>query len=242
MKFLKKFKDEVRKTTALLVLLSVGVVTAVFAFEPDSLPKDPSKAREVILGDFLKNALENMHLAKMKIDNETSYKALKEFIKKLDYGKQYLLKSDIDEFERSGTILDDEFINGHLNFMEKAFDRLKQREDNIKKFVLDRLKEKFDFTAEDKLETDPEKRSFAKSEQELKDLWEKILKYEILSEYADLKQEQEEDKNSKTKTKKPLKAKTKKLSTEQLMKKSTQEVVNDPRRVLPVMTRSSLPK
>ena len=225
MQFYKKFNQEIRKTLFTMIFLSIGIVTAVFAFEPDSLPKDQSKAREVILGDFLKNALENMHLAKMKIDNEASYKALKEFIKKLDYGKQYLLKSDIEEFERSGTILDDELISGHLNFMEKAFDRLKTREEMVKKFVLERLKQKFDFTTDVKLETDPEKRSYAKNEQELKELWELILKYEILSEYADQKQEQEDGEKNKTKSKKLLNAKVKKLTGEQLLSKSTEEVV-----------------
>lgn len=225
MKLLKKVNQEMRKIITLMVLISVGVVTAVLAFEPENLPKDPTKARELMLGGFLKSALENMHLAKMKIDNEASYKALKEFIKKLDYGKQYLLKSDIEEFERSGTVLDDELESGKLDFMEKAFNRLKEREENVKKFVLVRLKEKFEFNTETTLETDPEKRSYVKNEQELKDLWEKILKYEILSEYADLKQEQEDDTKSKGKTKKLLNAKTKKLNPEQLLVKSTEEVV-----------------
>ncbi len=103
------------------MLVSIGVVTAVFAFEPESIPKDPQKARELMLGGFLKSALENMHLAKMKIDDDASYKALKEFIKKLDYGKQYLLKSDIEEFDRRGTVLDDELESGKLEFMEKVF-------------------------------------------------------------------------------------------------------------------------
>jgi carboxyl-terminal processing protease len=227
MNFFKKSTLPLSKILTFTMLVFVGVVTAVIAFEPEKLPKDPTKARELMLGGFLKSALENMHLAKMKIDDDASYKALKEFIKKLDYGKQYLLKTDIDEFERRGTILDDELESGKLDFMEKAFERLKEREDNVKKFVMNRLKEKFEFTQDVKLETDPEKRSFAKNEQELKDLWEKILKYEVLSEYADLKQEQD-DTTSKDKDKKKKKklteTKGKKLNESQLLAKSIEEV------------------
>lgn len=228
MKFLKKiFNLENSKMLTFVMLLTVGVVTAVYAFEPESLPKDPTKARELMLGGFLKSALENMHLTKMKIDDEASFKALKEFIKKLDYGKQYLLKADIEEFERRGTVLDDELESGKLDFMEKAFERLRQREDNIKIFVMQRLKEKFDYTIEDNLETDPDKRTFLKNEQELKDLWVKILKYEILSEYADLKQEQDDDgknSNDKNKSKKLKENKGKKLNKDQLLTKSLEEV------------------
>lgn len=224
MKLISRFKKEIITFLTFGILISGGVVTAVLAFEPESIPKDPTKARELMLGGFLKSALENMHLAKMKIDNEASYKALKEFIKKLDYGKQYLLKSDIEEFERNGTVLDDELESGKLDFMEKAFDRLKQREEAVKKFALIRLKEKFDFSTDVKLETDPEKRSFVKNEQELKDLWEKILKYEILTQYADYKQEQEDEANNKDKKKQAKSGKNKKLNHEQLLSKSLEEV------------------
>lgn len=223
----KFFNKNVSSSLGFLFLLIIACVTAVFAFEPGTFPKNSSSARELVLGSYFKD-LEVRHFSKLKIDNDVAYKALKEFIKKLDYGKQYLLKADIEEFERQSSTLDDELISGNLTFMEKAYKRLGEREDFVKKMVLEKLKGKFDFSTEDKFETDPEKRSYAKNEKELSESWDKILKYEILSEYVDIKQKQDgedNDKNAKDKSKKNKKTqKTKKLTQEQMIAKSIEEV------------------
>jgi len=216
-------------------LILICVSASVYSLETKDIKESSSKAREMMLGGLLKGALENMHITKMKIDDEVSKKALEEFIKKIDFGKQFLTKVDVADFHRYDRLLDDELESGKLEFMDFAFDRLKERQGIIKTYVFERLKKPFDFKKEVPFETDSEKRKFVGNITELYDLWENILKYEILSEYADLKEKQDfpeiaAAKDKKNQSKKAAAKKDKnvkaepKLTDEKLMAKSLEEV------------------
>lgn len=150
-------------------------------------------AREMVLGGVLKGVLENMHFSKSKINNDLSQKAFKQFIEKLDYGKQFLFKSDIELLSKFKKKIDDEIASGKLTLLETAFDILKKRQKVIEKFVFERLKKKFDLNHTVEIETDAEKRDFATDEKELKGRWEALLNYEVVVRYSELLDEKEEE-------------------------------------------------
>ena len=52
-----------------------------------------------ILGKILEQALENVHYLHKEIDNDLSRKAFNLYLERIDYGKQFLLDSDIDELK-----------------------------------------------------------------------------------------------------------------------------------------------
>ena len=148
-----------------------------------------SFSRDWVLGSLLKQSLEAMHFSKKKLDDEVSLKAFKVLIEKLDYTKQFLLKSDIQTLEKFEKQLDDELTYGNFNSVIEGEKILKKRAVEIKKYV-DKLlakKQPFDFNKVEKLETDPEKREYLSNMDQLKDLWRRILKYETLSRYTNLK-------------------------------------------------------
>jgi carboxyl-terminal processing protease len=196
-------------------------------------------SREMMLGGLLKGALETMHLAKLKLDDDTSQKAFLEFIKKLDYGKQFLLLSDVRELEKYRKEMDDAIMTGKLSMVNEAFETLDKRYKSIKTYVLDRLKKPFDYKMVGTLETDPDKREFLKTEEELKSFWEKMLVLEIMGRYADAKEEQDfpddskKGRRSKTEKEKAKekkersKKKVTKLSQDQLLKKAVEEVTKN---------------
>lgn len=190
-------------------------------------------SREMMLGGLLKGALETMHLAKIKLNDDTSKKAFLEFIKKLDYGKQFLLQSDLQKLEKYRTQMDDALISGKLGVVNEAFELLDNRYKMIKTYIFQRLKKPFNFKNEDTLETDPDKRDFVKTEEELKSYWEKVLQLELLGRYADARAEQEhpedaqKDRRGRRKAVKKKAKKGKKLSEAQLLAKALEEVTKN---------------
>src|SRR5690606_28715068 len=64
--------------------------------------------KEMILGNILKGALEQMHLSKKVVDDDLSEKAFKLFLERVDYGKQFLLKEDVEKLSKYETKFDDE--------------------------------------------------------------------------------------------------------------------------------------
>ena len=80
------------KLTSLLIL-SLFFANTVFA----SNTSTGVDKRERLIGNIVKNALETYHYKDLKIDDKLSRKAFKEFLKKIDYSKQFLLQSDVEE-------------------------------------------------------------------------------------------------------------------------------------------------
>ncbi|MDH4467918.1 MAG: carboxy terminal-processing peptidase [Bacteriovoracaceae bacterium] len=231
-----------------ILLLSV-VHTSAYSREDEKKSTSANEeftseySREMMLGGLLKGALETMHLSKMKLDDDLSQKSFLEFIKKLDFGKQFLLLSDVKQLEKYRKEMDDSLMAGKLTIVTEAFDLLDKRYKMIKTYAMDRLKKPFDFKQVASVETDPDKREFLKTEEELKSYWEKMLQLEVMGRYADAKEEQDfpEDvkkgRRSKTekekeqeKAKKEKEKKNKKvvkLTQEQLIAKATDEVTKN---------------
>ena len=57
--------------------------------------RTPNYTREMVLGNILKGALENMHLANKSIDDTLSKEAFKLYLERIDYGKQFLTEGDV---------------------------------------------------------------------------------------------------------------------------------------------------
>lgn len=147
--------------------------------------------REEVLGGMLVSMLQTMHYTKKTIDDDLSSKAFKIYLERIDYGKQFLLKSDVEKLREFETKMDDELMNGKLAIVEKSSKILEPRLKMLQEFLKETLAKPMVFDKEDNLETDPEKRDYVKSEADLKSRWVKILKYEVLTRMLDKKDEQE---------------------------------------------------
>lgn len=191
------------KSHMLLLAVLLGVHSAVA--QPQGAPTqssdDPSVlgslisskprySREMVLGTILKGALESMHLSNKEIDNALSENAFKVYLERLDYGKQFLLESDIKELEKFRRSFDDMMISGELTVLDKSSELMNKRIGEIQKHVEKVLDKPLDYKKKDTIETDPKKRSFPKTEKELFSHWEKLMKYEVLSRMVDQKEEQ----------------------------------------------------
>lgn len=186
----------------------------------------PSPSKDRILGEILKGVLENYHITKKKLDDTVSKNAMKLYIERIDYGKQFLTRSDVNALNKYKNDLDDEVSEGKLKIVDVTAKILKKRIPVIEKHVEALLKKDFDFDKKENFETDAKKRKFVGSEDELKELWRKMIKYEVLVQYLDLVDEQNDDGKSKDKKKKEKKtAKKEKKLTDKELRKSAKEKV-----------------
>lgn len=194
------------------------------------LTPKPRYTREMVLGNILKGALENMHLTGKEINNELSKNAFKVYLERLDYGKQFLLQSDVNQLQKYRETFDDMIISGDLAVLELSSELLNKRIGQIEKYVEKLLAKPMDYTKKDFLETDPKKRTFPKTEAELYSHWDRLMKYEVLNRIVDKKEEQNglvTDENGKKK--KPTTEK--KLSDKEIEKDSREKVLKSYKKI-----------
>ncbi len=120
------------------------------------------------------------HLSKHPLDDEISERGLKAFLRSLDPMKMYFLQSDADEFMKRQDDLDDMLMDKDISFAYTIFERFLVRVDERVKLVNELLNQKFDFSADESLVTDPEQIQYARDAQEIQDRWRRRLKYDLL--------------------------------------------------------------
>ena len=160
-----------------LVLIAVLALMAVVvgAQAPVPQPEDQETARVVV------DLLERGHMARPAINDEIAVKWCDNFIKDLDPGKYYFLKSDVAEFKKEGTTLDDQIRDGNIDFARKVFDRFLQRQDERYKMSMEFLKQKQDFTVDEYISDDPDKIDYPVTQAEANERLRKKVKFDILA-------------------------------------------------------------
>ncbi|OFZ17574.1 MAG: hypothetical protein A2X86_03700 [Bdellovibrionales bacterium GWA2_49_15] len=201
------------------------LLTFVLLFTFDVWAKQNTD-RNKLVGNIIKNALESYHYLGLKVDDSVSQKAFKEYLKRVDFGKQMLLKSDIKELEAYQAQMDDEIVSGDVLLVDRSMQMVRDRITKLDSWRTEFFKTKFDFEQKEYIEVDPEKRDFFASEADLKNHWHKIFKQAVLMRYLDLDEEQSDDPlspmNKKNKTKK--KVKKKKMTDAELWKEAYEAI------------------
>ncbi|MGH1336603.1 MAG: carboxy terminal-processing peptidase [Aureispira sp.] len=161
------------------LLLLVAVCATVFAFnKPDEDPDYPN--REALLVDVVLQSLQYNHYKPTKINDALSERIYDIYLKRIDNGKRFFLQKDIDQFNKSRQKLDDYALDKDFSFFDEMHSIRDERIEQTKIMYKKILAEPFDFTKDEVLETDNDKMSFAKTQEELYQRWHKMLKYRVL--------------------------------------------------------------
>ena len=163
-----------------VVLLSV----TLFAFKINSDRSDDPEKDKMLL-ELLTFVIEKGHYDPAKIDDTFSKGIYKDYIEALDPSKRFFLQSDIDEFSKYETLLDDQLLNKELTFFNLTYNRLMKRMLEGKGFYKDILSTPFDYSVDETFNTDYEKAPYAKNVSELKERWRKQIKLSTLSSLTD---------------------------------------------------------
>lgn len=173
-----------------VLLIVLGLSVALWSFMPKEKASDPEKDKMLI--ELLTFVIEKGHYNPAKIDDTFSKGVYKDYLNALDPSKRFFLQSDIDEFAKYETQIDDQIINKDLTFFDLTYNRLMKRMDESKEYYKVALEKPFDYKKNESINTDYEKLPYAKNTQELKERWRLQVKLSTLSSLVE-KQKLEED-------------------------------------------------
>jgi len=176
-----------------LLLVVVALCVGLFSFMPKGDPTDPEKDK--LLLELLTFVIERGHYDPAVMDDKFSKGVYKDYIEALDPSKRFFLQSDVDEFVKYETQLDDQIKNKDLSFFNLTYNRLMQRITESKDFYKEVLATPFDYSIKEDFNTDYEKLPYAKTTAELKEKWRKQIKLSTLSSLTDKLKMQEDLKN-----------------------------------------------
>tara|TARA_R110002049_G_scaffold72490_1_gene186942 strand:- start:31141 stop:33300 length:2160 start_codon:yes stop_codon:yes gene_type:complete len=151
----------------------------------DAVPKD----RDKIVARLIANLMPRTHVSSQNLDDTISRRAMDLFIDSLDPLKLYFYQSDINEFHRSETKIDDMVRVGDLSLAYDIFRRFTQRVDERVAVAQELLDSKFDFKRDESIIIDPDAATYANTPDEARDRWRRQIKYALL----DLKDAEEDE-------------------------------------------------
>ncbi len=144
------------------------------------LPEVMADKREQTLAEIAMVLLPDRHLLRRPIDDSVSKDAFPRYLEALDGAKLLLLQEHADLLGKYADRMDDQLRAGDLSLARKGAALVARRRKEIAQTVAEILSKPFDFNVDGELETDAEKRKFAKTEDELKARWRDVLKLQVL--------------------------------------------------------------
>ncbi|MGB0599563.1 MAG: carboxy terminal-processing peptidase [Rubripirellula sp.] len=148
---------------------------------------EPRKEDQVV-ARLIAMLMPRNHISGEKLNDTISKRALELFVKSLDPMKLYFYQSDIDEFSKNETRIDDMLMNGDLSLGYDIFRRFIQRVDERVAVAQELLEGDFDFSKDETIVIDPDSAVYATNPAEARDRWRRQIKYALL----DLKDEGKE--------------------------------------------------
>ena len=182
-----------------IFLVSILIAFASCSFTSKSFD-DPDKDK--LLMQLITYLLEEGHFESKTINDDFSEGVYSSFLNQVDPFKNYFYQSDIDDFERFKTEIDDQILNHDVYFFNMVYERLLTRIKNSRIVYSQVLEAPFNYDLEETFNTDYENKPYAVSKSEMKDNWRKQLKLSTLSNYHDLVTDEADPKEENSKDEK----------------------------------------
>jgi len=186
----RTIKRSMKLRIALFAILLGAGAFLMSALQPKQVV-DKDKERLILYA--VMQFIDQLHIKNLDIDDDFSKQAYEIYLKRLDGGKRFLTIEDLDLIDDYQNQIDDQIENGDLEFFDLSYDLIEKGVQKVKDFYPVLLEEPFDLSIQEQFESDGEKRSFAKNDEELKDIWRKYLKYEVLTRVVDDLEDQEKE-------------------------------------------------
>lgn len=174
-----------------IVYLSVSVVAILF-FAAAMFPQGTNEEKEAILMHTILRFLDYSHYQPRDIDDDFSEMVYDQYVKQLYGHGRFVTKQDLKKLNTYEKLLDDEAKQGSYEFFNLSLEIFDANLTKTQEYYREILAQPFDFSAQEEVEMDGEKREIAKNDAELKEFWRKYLKYETLTRYSDMLEEQED--------------------------------------------------
>ena len=177
-----------RKYNIILLVLLLAFGSCSFTAKVDD---DPDKDKLLI--QIITLALDQLHFEPKELNDSFSKEIYSDYLELVDPLKRYFLQSDIDEFKKFETQIDDQLRASDISFFNTVYQRLIQRQNDAKVYYRSILEKPFDFYEDEDYNTDYETLTYTKSKKALKERWRQQLKFNTLSGYDMLIDQQNGD-------------------------------------------------
>jgi carboxyl-terminal processing protease len=169
----------VRKTFFLIALLAAAAVSAKPVVESSEVAAKPTptQAQTAVLAARF---LTRFHYKPEALDAKMSAQIFDHYLDALDSDRLFLLQSDVDRFLPERDKLGDAIYNEDLSAPFAIYNLYLQRVGERITYARDLLKRDFDFAKDESYQYQREKTPWAKSTDELNDLWRKRVKNDWL--------------------------------------------------------------
>lgn len=178
----------VKRTTIFLSLLLIPFFfiaeSATSKFDyisiPDTLKTISPDAKHTVETQLVTTVLTRYHYNRVPLNDSLSSLIFNKFINQLDGGKNYFLKSDIDEFSKYKFELDDFLANSNINFFFDVFNLYLKRVSERMEYINKLLEKEFDYSTDEYFIIKRDSVDWPKNENELNDDWRKRIKNDAL--------------------------------------------------------------
>ena len=174
-------------------LLFIPLTSLMFCFNS---PKNDDEKMQTIMVS-VKNTLSYLHYSPKPINDAYSKDVYKHYFEMIDPGKRYFLQSDMAEFAKHETKLDDYLNMGDLSFYKLTVDRLYQRVDEIDKITQDIFSKPINLEEDETLMLESKLKKIPADKKEQYNEWRKFIKYNILQEIESMNSKEEAQKEKK---------------------------------------------
>ena len=173
----------------------IAALTGILTYLGFAFYKKPDNGdKEKLILQAVLELMTKYHFKEVQLDDNFSNRLFDTYMDRLDGMKRFLTIGDLDLLDDYQDSLDDGLRDLNLRFFDLSYDRINKSIEKTRKWYPEILSQPFDFSVKDSIETDGEKRSWAKNDAELKQFWYNYLKYETLTRLADKLKTQEESK------------------------------------------------
>ncbi|WP_460675906.1 carboxy terminal-processing peptidase [Hymenobacter coalescens] len=172
------------------VLLPGFLLTIPGSFTSRPAPADvPPQKKQVLLGTVTQG-MAVAHVQPGALDDNFSRRVFSLYLKRLDGSKRFLLQPDVKQLQRYETGIDNEVKQGRSEFLDLSTKLINQRQQEVQVLYRELLSQPFAFTADETIETDPEKLSYPADAAARRDYWRRLLKYQTMTRVSELMDEQ----------------------------------------------------
>jgi carboxyl-terminal processing protease len=176
-------------------LASLGLVLALGATALTTRIQLPTQAAtdDAKVAKVTARLLEQAHYSAQRFDDEISAQFLDQYLEMFDSARLHFTQSDLDEFARYRTALDDLTIKaGDTSPAYEIFNRFQQRLEERVAYVQELLKtETFGFSKDENYTLDRERAERPRNLDAARQLWRQHLRFEYLQEKFNKKQPDE---------------------------------------------------
>ena len=142
--------------------------------------------KDKLLIEVITYVMERGHYEPKDINDDFSEHVFNSYIEGIDGQRRFFLQSDVNNFRRFKSEIDDQIRMSDISFFNLTYDRLMARMSQVKSFYSELLDEPFDFSIKDSINLKFEEIPYAKTLNGLKDLWRKRFKLSTLEYFSDL--------------------------------------------------------